>query len=156
MPAPRAGAAPAQAVAIAGVGKALQSGGSWQRLGSAGCPCASLRAGPARDLLCSPAGATLTRTPRDTRPLPSAQPRRGSAAPAPARTRNAPQLRVSRSATARGWSRAARGPERAGELRGPVAPQDPHSSRGGSAGDQTPLAGPERGGQAARRALKIY
>ncbi|XP_030914221.1 homeobox protein DLX-1 [Geospiza fortis] len=59
-------------------------------------------------------------------------------------------LRVSRSATARVWSRAARSAQRAGGLRGPAAPQDPHSSRGGSAGDQTPLTGPKRGGQAAR------
>lgn len=54
------------------------------------------------------------------------------------------------------------GPERpevpsgAGELRGPVTLQDPHSSRSGPAGHQTPLAGPKRGGQAARRALEIY
>lgn len=162
----------AQPAAIAGVRKALQSGGSRQQLGPVGCPCAFLPAGSARDRLCSPSGAALTRPEIRTHCAvrgAGARPMRGSAASALARTRgaaapgravsdteNAPHLRISRSAAARDRSRGPEGPGGARGLRGPAAPQDPHSSRGGSAGDQTPVTGPKRGGQAARRALKIY
>lgn len=115
----------AQPAAVAGVRKALQSR---QQLGPAGCPCAFLPAGSARDRLCSPSGAALTRPEIRTHCAvrgAGARPMRGSAASALARTRgaaapgravsdteNAPHLRISRSAAARDRSRAARGPGR--------------------------------------------
>lgn len=74
----------AQPVTIAGVGKALQSGGSRQQLGSAGCPCAFLPAG-----LCAAPRGPGSLAPRHAPTPRCAGPVRGSAASAPARTRGA-------------------------------------------------------------------